>query len=466
MTNLCDCTKEREVCVFYLTATCNLKCRYCYIDKSDVLVKIDQILEESYKDNYYFDFMKEIFPDPYQLKEIEFWGGEPTYGLHRVEHIIQDAIKYYPRLHSFMLSTNLTTEKGFQDLCHFFTIFKDFPDRQFTFNLQLSLDGPESINDLNRGKGTTKLFTKYFSKLLIEIDPILNNVPNLSIHAFFKPTLDASSLAQLQTKDDIIKYYQFFEFYKKASDTYVFNNRWDLAIPTPNTATPSPHTVEDGKNFANFCKICRDIIIDDNNGESVFQYPRNIMPFFRNDLRSCADTSFKRGCGTCGAGSRILGLLPNHLISSCHSGFVDLLEDYKLQCIARQDSVDRTIDVNLFLPDGIRNTATHTLEEYKMFEQQMKSFNQDAKFQISELASLIQLYAFAGQIDKKYYQAAEAVKAAHFIQDHTASCVRDNLGETGSKFLFQVGFIKLFLNGAKEYIEDVERHNAILAGIE
>ena len=33
--------KFRSICVLYLTATCNLNCSYCYIDKSPVLQKID-----------------------------------------------------------------------------------------------------------------------------------------------------------------------------------------------------------------------------------------------------------------------------------------------------------------------------------------------------------------------------------------------------------------------------------------
>ena len=62
--------ENRKILVLYISATCNLKCTYCYIDKSPALIQIDKILEESFSDNYYFDFAKEIFPDPKQLLEI------------------------------------------------------------------------------------------------------------------------------------------------------------------------------------------------------------------------------------------------------------------------------------------------------------------------------------------------------------------------------------------------------------
>jgi hypothetical protein len=52
------------------------------------------------------------------------------------------------------------------------------------------------------------------------------------------------------------------------------------------------------------------------------------------------------------------------------------------------------------------------------------------------LASLITLYARSNQIDKKYLNSNNAIEAARFIQTHTASCMRDNLGITGTKYLF------------------------------
>ena len=64
-----------------------------------------------------------------------------------------------------------------------------------------------------------------------------------------------------------------------------------------------------------------------------------------------------------------------------------------------------------------------------------------------------------GYIDKKYLDPQEAVLAAHFIQNVTASCIRDNLGVTGSRYLFQMGNYRLFLNGAKEEIQKYARRN-------
>ena len=86
----------------------------------------------------------------------------------------------------------------------------------------------------------------------------------------------------------------------------------------------------------------------------------------------------------------------------------------------------------------------------------MRAFNNDSIFQTQELSTLIRLYASVGQIDSKYMDETLAKQAAHFIFECTSSCIRDNLGVTGSRYLTQVGFLKLFLNGAKEWMEYAE----------
>lgn len=55
--------KDRETAVFFTCGICNLNCRYCNIDKNPILKDIDQILEESFKDDYYFNRVKKYFPN-------------------------------------------------------------------------------------------------------------------------------------------------------------------------------------------------------------------------------------------------------------------------------------------------------------------------------------------------------------------------------------------------------------------
>ena len=38
---------DQSILVFYTTATCNLNCSYCYIDKNPALQEIDNLLDSS-----------------------------------------------------------------------------------------------------------------------------------------------------------------------------------------------------------------------------------------------------------------------------------------------------------------------------------------------------------------------------------------------------------------------------------
>ena len=93
-------------------------------------------------------------------------------------------------------------------------------------------------------------------------------------------------------------------------------------------------------------------------------------------------------------------------------------------------------------------------DKLDMYRHQMEAYYlPDSCFEILNLVSEIQLLALNNQIDKQYLDLNKAVEGANFLVMHTAYCIRDNIGSTGSRSLVPVGLIKLLLNGAKEYIE-------------
>ena len=156
------------------------------------------------------------------------------------------------------------------------------------------------------------------------------------------------------------------------------------------------------------------------------------------------------GCGTCGTGSVVVGLLPNRMVSTCHNGFVELISDYKLHV---PDSPTLQIDNTMFKYNPNENNMICSVDDYADYEKQMLAYCPRSTFQTVEMAAMIRQLARAGQIDAKYEDHKEAVNGAHFIQNVTSSCMRDNIGVTGSKYLFQLGYMRLFLNGAKEEIQ-------------
>lgn len=448
--------EHRNSMVLYTTAVCNLNCRYCFIDKNPSLQKIDTLLDKSYNEDkdYYFNFAKEMFFKD-NLTNIQIWGGEPSLNYMRAFYTFQKCIEYFPNFKEVFTSTNLTGPNFFEQFFSFIEVFRTDPLRNFTFNLQLSLDGPTEINDQNRGEGVTQKITNNFFKLIQELQE-KDLPPNLKINLHFKQTLDSSSIRLLQTKESIIAYYKFFEQYYDFFNEY--NKKEQIYLVTggiPNTACPSPHTKEDGLLFANLCKLCYEIE-QENKYNNILPWQPALMPF-----RGCNKVSYVKTLsgvclGHCGSGRSVIGLLPNDMISCCHNGFVDLISEYKKNALAGNSSHmnDVTIEKSLFTNTKASLIFKKNSKEFDYYEQQVEEYYyKSSTVKISTYASMIHLLALTDQVDSKYKDLEEATKAAQFIMWSTAYCVRDNLNTTGSIYLPPLGLLKLTLNGAREWIE-------------
>lgn len=449
--------KDRKSLVLYTTAVCNLNCRYCFIDKNPALQSIDKYLDGSFLDNqeYYFEFAKRMFLQD-KLTQIQFWGGEPFLGMHRAYPTVKKMIEYFPKLEEFMVSTNFVSHCFFEECYGLLNVFKEFPQRKFSISLQLSIDGPTNINDLNRGQGVTKQFICNFTKFITDLQDFNILPENVTLNAHMKPTLDASSIAQLQTKESVIEYFQFFEQFQDTFNGINKRNNLTYRLPIPNTACPSPHTKEEGLQFANYCKLTR-LLERENPTAHHFKYYRIITSFTPRCTISYKPGSLSGTCmGHCGNGKMTLGLLPNNMVSCCHNGFVDLISDYKKHVLSNNSEHMDTVTIEKGLFTNQRNSLIFDADsqEFANYEAQLEVFyNSKDTAKLTNIASLILLLANVDQIDAKYKDKREAIQAAQFLMCTTSYCVRDNLGTTGSLYMYPVGLIKLLLNGAREYIE-------------
>lgn len=450
--------ENRKCMILYTTAVCNLNCVYCFIDKNPALQKIDQYLDDSYMKttDYYFNFAKECFLQD-KLTSMQFWGGEPFLGMHRAYYTVEKCIEYFTNLSGFMASTNFVSDIFFEEFYGFINILKKFPNRKFEFRLQLSLDGPENITDANRGKGVTKKIIEHFPKLVSELQEIVSD--NITIKLFFKPTLDIKSIHQLQTKEAVLNYFQFFD--SLAKQFYEINKKNNILFSPsiPNTAAPSPHTREDGVKFANYCKFTREIE-EENKDKNLLKYYSKITSY-PSKRKINIQEAMLSNCfmGQCGNGYSQLGLLPDRMVSCCHNGFVDLLAEYKQHIYDNNSSHmdDVVIEKGLFKNSNNKMIYAYDDISFKKYEERLTTFykkNDTAK--IANIASLIKLLAYNKQIDYKYHTSEEAIKAAYFVLNRTAYCVRDNLGVTNSIYMYPVGLLKLLLNGAEEYLRQGE----------
>lgn len=438
---VCNKNFNRAEAILYPSALCNLKCRYCSISKNSSLKEIDELLEKSFEDDYYFNRIREYFPERFQLKTLSFWGAEPFLKIERVFATLHKLINYYPYLKNFFNSTNFSFNGWVDKAFELLQQFKRYPYRTFDYTLQLSCDGPTEINDAGRGRGTTK---KCLENYKIFISSLYNQLPaNVNLNITIKPTLDIKTLYSLSSKEAIVNYYSFFEenFILPIQQLNYANVK--IFCPIPNVAVPVPATQADGKQFAYFCKLCGEI---EKNAARYFQIYQSITPYRRENIEVKASCEC---CGDyCGSGNYMIGFLPNNLIGTCDMSFTQICDNYKE--LAKQDTSalqNSTIDLTKMY-QTFDNRLVLNDEDYKIYEAHMRHYtNYSSTASVAVIANQILLMAMCGQIEKIYISQAEAIKAAQFIR-RACYCVKDNFEVNNSSLLVPTGIIKLLLNGA------------------
>lgn len=452
--------KERTTAVFYPNGTCNLKCRYCNIDKNPALVKVDKILEESFKDPEYYLKRTQLYFKKWQLTKVETWGGEPFLGMHRILPLFHKLIEYYPNLIDFYSSTNFSYPTWFTEVENLFNVFAAYPNRKFKYNLQLSIDGPQELNDFNRGQGVTERCLENYERLLNYIRS--NKLPsNITLLISPKNTLDTDSVRSLNTKQAIIDYYRFFEDnYIDPLEQLVENHpNVSITYSVPNMAVPTPATVEFSKLFAKFIRLCREVEMD---ADSGLKYYRNVTPFSESSNNTFLTYKYPRFY--CGTGNSMVGFLPDDLIAICNEGFTEMVKEYNENAnTGKYRREDGSITFRQYI-DTDRCILCLTDEQYAIHEQKMQYYNNcDTTARLVSIVTEIIALAMAGQVDSRYLNEIEALKAAIMISARVPYCIKDNYNSNGTTTLMPLGNIKLFLNGALEFLATYEEQEEFLS---
>ena len=432
--------------VVFPCGICNLNCRYCSIDKNPALRDVDNVLAESFKGDYYYNKILKYFPNPTQLLQFETWGGEPTIEIERVFPLLRKLINHYPRLGSFFTSTNFSYVGWPQKIESLINVFGEYPIRNFTVHIQLSCDGPQYINDDNRGKGVTAKCLENYNELLQWLKTDLPQ--NVSVVFGPKQTLDIETIKKLQTYESVYEYYKFFEdnFLEPAQNI----QRVECFGSIPNTAVPSPITKENGLEFANLCSICKQIQ-EENREQHFFPHLDRLIPFTYNHKCPLNFTMSIPPSG-CGTGTVNISFLPNDLLCVCHLGFMEIVEKYK-KYNAESKKLEKVISFDDFVAET-KFKQCLTEKEFDTFSDNMfLSTDRDSTSRMHCIADHIHSLAQVGQLDEKYNELKESQEAARLIASTTSYCINDGINITGSVTLQPNGMYKQLLNGAMDIIE-------------
>ena len=437
---------RRNDLVLYINSICNLKCTYCYINKNPKLLELDKSIDDAFKTNYYVDMVKKIYTNHDILNTIELWGGEPLLSIDRILNTYEKLIELYPNLKSLRFSTNFTHNQVIPSLKKLCMLYSKFPERKFTVSIQISIDGQKDITDCSRGIGTTEKVIKNFNNLIKEIPEFLPK--NVVFLMFTKSTMSSENLDLLCDKEYVISHFKFFEdnFIEKIKKLNMNNV---VTMPTVyNFGTPYDFSKEDGIKFKEVCRLSREIE-KENKENKIFKYYKRITPFSpkgNKKISNCVDYCLKGG--TCSPGIHSVGLLPNEYISTCHRAFMGCIDDFYSSIVVPDDVV---INKDSFKIDS--SQMLFKINELPNFVNKIDCYYCDnSKNCLSSMAILIQMLAFSGQIDEKYCDIKEALFGARKMIKASSHCVYCNEIETGSLNLLNAGQMRLFLNGAIDYI--------------
>lgn len=443
----------------YLSSSCNLKCSYCYISKNPGFYELDKMVQKNLSNNIYLKNLKKAFPDKYALEELILWGGEPSLGFEPFGNHLYSILDEFPNITKFMTSTNFCTDiKNFTDL---FDKINDY-GRPVEFKIQISLDGPIYINDTNRGLGTTEAILENLRSLTEYANE--KQWENLNLSMSFKPTISIENIkhflsgTQEENFKRVVGYHKFFESIFEEFENTNQNSKIELnSKPAMTYVMPGQYTSEDGKLFTEFLKLMHEIE-KEHDQHPIFKFTNRIDATRNRMLKGYE--AFVRGstCGYCSIFKSRMAILPTEegLMAGCHRSFSDYFESYLK---GREDLNERNvISVSEGLTNAVKDNFFYSITQSDMLKMQekMRQIYSAIELPIVAIASLIYELALIGQTDPVYLDDNDKlVRAAYIIRNNTP-CLYDHMATTGTFMTMDPSVIRLYCNGAIEYILESE----------
>ena len=432
---------------------CNLKCKYCYIPKTDFLKGIHAEIIKGIKNGQFIDDLKQIYGT--DLESICHWGTEPTLTIQHFEDFYKKAEKEFPKLKQIKLSSNFMTNPD--NLVKFVT--ETIPQsKPLDVDIQVSLDGPPFMTDKNRLGGSTYQIIENclsFTKGLNE----RGTIHDVGMH--LKPTAGDDDILSLSDMNKTTEYYEFFDQFM--TDWLEANSKKQVDILLacdPTLVLPGTYTSQDGKNFYQLYK--NQMELKKRRWRSIRPPDSNYFWRFIQKARFYREFYTKQRMFTCSAGDSCfaLGDIPgtSHI---CHQSFYMDHPEYYDE--ARKYGLDRQT------MEGIDTGRVDTLKKYfitntKTDEQSIRlmyntrAYNDFVEMKCSVTMAQIFELAECGQINPIYKNKEMAKQFAYFAS--VLDCPLDNTTITGSQLVQCAPLLRVFGNGTfedilKRYIKEI-----------
>ena len=466
-----QCTKL----VLFTSESCNLQCSYCdiaqHLHKTSHQSEAKKV-KESLINGQYLNTIKESFKrlelNPQQINSIELWGQEPTLTIKEFGQLFPFLYEYFSNLNHLLFSTNGV---GFIDnSIEFVKILSKTVTQNFLFNIQFSYDG-EFATLKNRGISSDIIInniTKYIKEL--------NNLdlgPYLTVRVVFHNVISDDIITKYADESNAEELIQFFTLFSDLSNYFIHLNTNSNVIVRPISCSimvPYNASVQDGKNLAQFyynCEKYGNQIEYCNWRGLVFQMLSSLKNITWSDKILQQFKSFNNLTGqrnldnellirtshamSCGFGEKYLKIRYDGTMLHCQNALFTLDEDIVNPNSKGNNLVGYRKKQKHFFPNILKD-SDEVIDNY--LYQCMYYNNEGYAQRIAQICNMMKLLLQAEQIDKKYQNPLELLRAAHFIAAST-TCVHNSMMWTGSMSGTYAGWIRLLCNGFLDIIYDV-----------
>lgn len=435
--------KYLVACEMFGVAKCNMACRYCYIPKTPVMQSIHERVVQAIRDGTWIGEVTKVSD---QLEHLGIWGTEPTLVLDLVSSQMPKLIEACPNLTEFGFSTNLLQ---YPERIAGLAQVLDISDGRVTLDVQVSLDGPAWVTDVNRHPGATERIVQNMIWLAGEVARMGLKTP-VKIHV--KPTLTLDSMREMNV-ERIAEWFGFFDnlFDRCIAAAEGAENVWINADATPTFVVPGKYTVQDGRDAAAFWRRVCQVEAQ----RLPFKHVRGIyhqyVLRFLNMVRGSWELYRRPSSLTCSAGDTNAGygLGKLHL---CHRTFYMDIPEYVAEVDKQRDTWDVSDCGNTRIPIVNRFIVPVDDEmETARWQYAVRNYHDFHRFKFSYGVAMLKELAAAGQVSPVYAEPEPALLLAQFV-NAAFSCPAENLMNTGSIHTAPVSVFRLLGNGLFEDI--------------
>lgn len=444
----------------FTSSTCNLDCTYCYISKNDEFFKFNKEIIEAHKNRTYLNQLKDLYKgceDRFTL--FNFWGGEPLMGISLMTETIEEYLDHFPRLNQFYLSSNMTCCIGhFLEFLDVLYNYGKKNNRKFDFTLQVSIDGPPNIMNLNRVGLTehiediNKLIEENIVRIVEHLDAYEQEI--IFIHINFKPTLSVENIdLHLKTEDDIIDFFSYFE--ELATTILCVSSKKNIQVhfnAIPNFVCPGQYTKSDGLKLAEHCKRLERVMMKNKKERMLpFYEELDFLSYVTKKALDAYENNELESGGFCGSCRSTACINHKGTLHVCHRGLLDSIPGYVKNVDKLNDLKERqviTTDLEKYV--GGNSVCTYDASLLDGSENKFTElYDSSHMVQLTCITALIDEMLLTKQISDIYRDPKMKTLAALFIKLNTP-CLQDNAITTGTLQLKDASLLRFTLNGAFE----------------